>query len=62
MFKENGTIDERIEDLLNYYLDDGMSFEEFLEFFNLTPLDIFLNAYYSGLIDEEDLEKLPENL
>jgi len=45
-------IEKQIEDVLNYHLED-YSFEEFLEELDLTPYEVFLNAFNNGLVDEE---------
>lgn len=34
-------------------LDDGVSFEEILEEFNLSPSDVFLFLFENGMIDED---------
>lgn len=36
-------------------IDDGISFEEILERFNLTPGEVFHHLFESGLIDEDEL-------
>jgi len=45
-------IENQIEDVLNYHLED-YSFEEFLEMVDLTPYEVFINAFNNGLVDEE---------
>lgn len=37
-------------------LDDGMTFEEILEKFNLTPGEVFVFLFENGMIDESVLE------
>lgn len=37
-------------------IDDGITFEEILERFNLTPGEVFHHLFESGLIDEDILE------
>lgn len=49
--------EEKLEKILDSYLEDN-SFEDFLEEFNLTPLEVLTSLYENGLIDEEDLERL----
>lgn len=37
--------------VVEYYLED-YTFEEFLEMFDLTPVEVFECAFNSGLVDE----------
>lgn len=43
---------DNLEVVLDGYLQD-YSFEDFLEEFNLTPLDVLVCAFENGLVDEE---------
>ncbi len=43
---------ENLEKVLDGYLQD-YSFEEFLEEFNLTPLEVLICAFDNGLVDED---------
>jgi len=49
--------DSKLEDFLDYHLED-ISFEDFIENFDMTPKEVFLNMYYTGLIDDEDLKRV----
>lgn len=48
---------EMIENSFND-LNTDMTFEDILEMFDLTPLEVFTFLFYSGKIDEEILENL----
>lgn len=48
---------EYIRKILEYHLED-QSFEEFLENFDLEPLDVFIAAFEAGLVDEDELTSL----
>lgn len=43
---------KNLETVLDNYLYD-YSFEDFLEEFNLTPLDVLICAFDNGLVDED---------
>ena len=45
---------EYIRRILEYHLED-QSFEEFLENFDLSPIDVFIAAFEAGLVDEDEL-------
>lgn len=48
--------DRRMDEFLEDNLEI-MTFEEFVEEkFDMTVSEVFLNMYYSGLIDDEDLK------
>jgi hypothetical protein len=49
--------EETLEKILNGYLEDN-SFEDFLEEFNLTTLEVLVCIYESGLVSDSDLERL----
>lgn len=49
--------DRKLEDFLEMMLED-YSFEEFIEMFDMTANEVFLNMFYSGLIDERDLKNV----
>lgn len=49
--------EEILEKLLNSYLEDN-SFEDFLEEFNLTTLEVLICIYENGLVSDTDLERL----
>ena len=49
------TVAALMEKVIDGYLED-YSFEEFLENFNLTPYEVFMAAFNSGLVDETLLE------
>lgn len=49
------TVRKLMEDVINGYLED-YSFEDFLEHFDLTPTDVFICAFNSGLVDEDLLK------
>lgn len=49
--------EEILEKLLNSYLEDN-SFEDFLEEFNLTTLEVLICIYENGLVSDYDLERL----
>lgn len=53
----NDDFDRRLENFLEEYMEDK-TFEEFIEEFDMVPSDVFLNMYYSGLIDDRDLERV----
>lgn len=48
---------ERLEKILDEQLEEYL-FEEFLELFDLTPLDVFKVIYDAGLIDEDILDRM----
>lgn len=48
-------VKKRLEEIVNWYLED-YSFEELLEEFDLTPSEVFIHLFNSGLIDETRLE------
>jgi hypothetical protein len=43
---------EQVSNVIDGYLED-YSFEEFLENFDISPVDAFMCLFDSGLIDEE---------
>lgn len=47
--------EDKLEKLLDSYLEDN-SFEEFLEKFNLTPLEVLICIYENGMISDTELE------
>lgn len=47
----------KLERIVDYNLEQ-YSLEEFLEFFDLTPLDVIVTCYDQGLIDDEILESM----
>ena len=47
--------EEQLERILNGFCEDN-SFEEFLEEFNLTPLEVFICIYENGLVSDTELE------
>lgn len=51
---------EKLQVVLDGYLED-YSFEDFLEEFNLTPLDVLLCAFENGLVDEALFENYMVN-
>lgn len=53
--KISNEMKQRLEQILEWYLED-YSFEEFLEEFDLTPAEVFIHLFNTGLIDEERLE------
>lgn len=53
----NDEFDRRLENFLEEYLEDK-TFEDFIEEFDMVASDVFLNMYYSGLIDDRDLERV----
>lgn len=46
-----------LEKILENYLEDN-SFEEFLEEFNLTTLEVLICLYENGLVDDSELERM----
>jgi hypothetical protein len=46
----NDRLERQLEKVLDGYLED-YSFEEFLENFNVTPFELFLVGFNSGLIE-----------
>lgn len=46
----------RVEKIVTRALED-MSFEDFLEQFDLTPQEVFLHLFSSGFIDEDILDE-----
>jgi hypothetical protein len=46
-----------LEKILDEYLENK-SFEEFLEEFNLTPLEVLICIYENGLVDDSELERM----
>lgn len=55
-------LEKEIEGLLDYYLEE-YSFEEFLEFLDLTPYEVFMSAINAGLVDLETMEEsLPQQI
>ncbi len=53
--------DRRLEDFLDMRLED-MSFEDFLEEIGWTPNQVLLHMYYTGLVDNDDLEQAGFNV
>ena len=53
--RDKDDLEKHLEDVLESYLS-FMSFEDFLEYLDITPLEIFMCAWESGLVDEERLE------
>lgn len=51
----NKVFERNLEKVVEGYLED-YSFEEFLENFNVTPVDAFKALFEAGLIDEDVLE------
>lgn len=51
------SIEEHIEQTLDYFLEEN-SFEDFLELFDITPIEMFMLAYESGLVNEDTLEQI----
>lgn len=49
-------IKNELEDFVRSEIEDGTSFEEILERFDLTPEAVFVHLFLSGLIDEDVLE------
>lgn len=49
--------EEQLEKILNGYCEDN-SFDEFLEEFNLTPLEVLICIYENGLVSDTELERL----
>lgn len=45
------------EEFVEYYLDELGDFEDLLEEFDLSPLEVFETLFESGLIDEVLLER-----
>lgn len=52
-----GSFERRLNDFLEMMLED-MTFEEFIENFDISASEVFQNMYDSGLIDDEDLKKV----
>jgi hypothetical protein len=44
-----------LEDFIRTEIEDGVSFEEILERFDLTPEAVFVHLFLSGLVDEDVL-------
>lgn len=51
------SFERRLNDFLEMMLED-MTFEEFIENFDISASEVFQNMYDSGLIDDEDLKKV----
>lgn len=51
------TKNEQIMEVVEYFLEDE-SFEDFLERFDLTPVEVIIKLYDIGLIQDEILEEL----
>lgn len=49
--------EHKLEKIIDNFLEDK-SFEDFLEEFNLTPQEVVINLYESGLLDDDQLERL----
>ena len=49
-------LNRRLEDIVTNALED-QSFEDFLEYFDLTPQEVFIQLFAGGLIDEDILEQ-----
>lgn len=49
-------VNKRLEQIVEWYLED-YSFENFLEEFDLTPAEVFIHLFNTGMIDEDKLEK-----
>ncbi len=47
---------EELERFVTDEMDDGASFEDILEMFDITPGQAFVNLFMSGLVDEETLD------
>lgn len=45
-----------LADYIRSELDDGVSFEEILEEFDLTPEEVFVSLYMAGMIDDDVLK------
>jgi len=50
-------IDNEIADFVRSELNDGITFEEFLEAYDLTPENVFVHLFNTGMIDEEVLKE-----
>jgi len=50
------SVRKELEDFIRTEIDDGISFEEILERFDLTPEEVFIHLFLSGMIDEEVLD------
>jgi hypothetical protein len=48
--------EEALEKIIDSYLEDN-SFEDFLEEFDLTPLEVLVVLFRDGMIDERELER-----
>lgn len=51
------SFERRLNDFLEMMLED-MTFEEFIENFDISASEVFQNMYDSGLIDDGDLKKV----
>lgn len=49
-------VHEALSDFVRTEMEDGVTFEEILEIFDLTPEEVFIKLFKDGLIDEEVLE------
>lgn len=49
--------DEELETIVDDFLDDS-SFEDFLEYFNITPQEVAKLLYDEGLLDDDLLERM----
>lgn len=47
---------DKIDDYITLALEDGMTFEDILERYDLSPQDVFTLLYEAGMIAEETLE------
>lgn len=52
----NENIRNDLEDFIRSEIEDGIPFEEILERFDLTPEEVFVHLFLSGMIDEEVLD------
>jgi hypothetical protein len=50
-------IDNEIADFVRSELNDGITFEELLEAYDLTPENVFVHLFNTGMIDEEVLKE-----
>lgn len=54
-------IEDKLDDFVTFYLDKyggGNTFEELLEEFDLSPSQVFIHLYNTGMLNPETLKEL----
>ncbi len=56
IFTRENEATRELEDFVSDEMADGVSFEEILERFDLTPEKVFVHLFLTGMVDQEVLE------